>query len=337
MFGACDITHTLVQLSLVNDVVTDLLEAVSSLSLSTCCSPDMEAEDSGIILSEPTHRLDAKQDHYPSSIVSSQSYSTVTPINAQTMSEISTTSSHMFQGFSTLWIQLLISKLSLVIYSRETCDHAADNSSQGNVSSSFTTPLTSPSTLNQSDSPADGGVKPAKMTVKLSLDADGLSLQVDVQERCTDLIFKLTSMECSYLKTAPLTPDSWRPYLPSSNGKLFSSSSSLLPEDMRTPLMFGGPLNHVSSPQNSKLQPNFVHITAKLPRDQPHKMADISVRVRPFELVAWLPLTQLVAGLLPETKYSTKVCILKFFVEYYSYIVAVTIVLLISAACQFKE
>jgi hypothetical protein len=144
----------------------------------------------------------------------------------------------------------------------------------------------------------------------VSLEVDGISLQVDIQERCTDMIFKMASMECSYLKKhnyKESSASSWLPYLSNSNGKLFSTSSSSLPEELSS---MTDPLSHPplvpfeqaashgissSSPQHHlhsfspKLQPNFVQLKVKLPSSQLLRTKKLSLSVKPFEVVAWLP------------------------------------------------
>ena len=214
-------------------------------------------------------------------------------------------SSLVFQGFSTLWIQLLVSKLVINIYNQQQTPSIV----QFSGSSEYSTPFTSPSAADKesSSSKLNGASRAASgvsETIKVSLEVDGISLQVDIQERCTDMIFKMASMECSYLKKHCKNPSttSWLPYLSNSNGKLFSTSSSSLPEELSH---MTDPLSHpplvpfkqaagLSSPQHHtfspKLQPNFVQLNVKLPSSQLLQTKRLSLSVKPFEVVAWLPI-----------------------------------------------
>lgn len=273
---------------------------------------NIEADDSGVIVSS----LRQEERSVPS-VISSPAHSTVTPPTLPAESEVSTVSSSLiFQGFSTLWIQLLISKLVLNIY------HRQPSASQWATScSKYTTPLTSPGAgckeAHQVSDESSFSSKEALETVKIILEADGISLQVDIQERCTDLIFKMASMEGSYLKTElcqdSTTNFSWLPYLSNSTGKLFSTVSSSLPEELSCitdPLShphmpFEGAMSSSSSsavgyllsPQHQlspKLQPNFIQVKVKMPQSQPLKTMKFSLNVKPFEVVAWLPVLETV-------------------------------------------
>lgn len=260
----------------------------------------LEADDSGIMMS-------SRQELYAPSILSSPAHSNVTPPTLPAESEISTVSSSLvFQGFSTLWIQLLISKLTVNIYSQQTTSIVP-----GSGPSNYVTPFTSPSGVDKEASQLGGDNQSSSNEVSekinVSLEADGISLQVDIQERCTDVITKMASIECSYFKK--LCEDStvkWVPYLSNSSGRLFSTTSSSLPEELSR---FTDPLSHplapfeqVENPLGSasyllspkhqpspKLQPNFVQFKVKLPRFQPLKTTKLSLSVKPFEVVAWLP------------------------------------------------
>ena len=264
-----------------------------------------EADDSGINVS-------SRQEPSAVSVVSSPAHSTVTPPTLPPESEVSTVSSSLvFQGFSSLWIQLLISKLIVNVYNRQMSSTAA---AAHDKSSKCTTPITSPAAPDRDAHQLNGGPSlsnEALEMVNISLEADGISLQVDIQERCTDLIFKMALMECSYLKKKSCQDDkdiSWRPYLSNSNGKLFSTVSSSLPEElsrMTDPLSHqlvpceqvmssDGPsgVGYLLSPQHQlspKLQPNFIQLKLKLPQSQPLKTVKLSLSVKPFEVVAWLP------------------------------------------------
>ena len=282
----------------------DLFAMVTRPLPSSTSSASLEVDDSGIIVSSKQGEPSVP----PSSVLSSPAHSTVTPPTHPVGSEVSTVSSSLvFQGFSTLWVQLLVSKLVLNIYNRQ-----KPASSFG--SSEYSTPFTSPSAADKKTSSSDqldGSLSSSGGTeaINVSFEVDGISLQVDIQERCTDMIFKMASMECSYLKKHsssddPSTKVSWLPYLSHSNGKLFSTSSSSLPEELSR---ITDPLSHplvpfeqaaaMSSPQHPfspKLQPNFVQLKVKLPHLQLLRTTRLSLSVKPFELVAWLPVLEAV-------------------------------------------
>ena len=291
-----------------SSVSHDLVAMVTRPLPSTTSSASLEVDDSGIVSSlrqgEPSIP--------PSSILSSPAHSTMTPPTVPAGSEVSTMSSSLvFQGFSTLWVQLLISKLVINIYSQQRAPPATQPCRE------YSTPFTSPPAAAK-DSPAStelGGslsfsraASEGRETIKVSLEVDGISLQVDIQERCTDMIFKMASMECSYLKkhfcNKESSTPSWLPYLSNSNGRVFSTSSSSLPEELSR---MTDPLSHPplvpfeqaagissSSPQHfhpfsPKLQPNFVQLKVKLPSSQLLRTKKLSLSVKPFEVVAWLP------------------------------------------------
>ncbi len=195
-------------------------------------------------------------------------------------SDVSTVSSFLiYQGLSSLWIQVIVPKLVLNLYA---WDHSG--------------------TKQASDKESLFGT-----LVKLSIEIDGTSLQVDIQEKCTDIVFKLAAMESSlYQKNDSLTindtstflPDNqWIPRITSSNGKLFSSLSSVLPEGLSQETAATSPTILLPSQQHlspSSSQSNFVLVTIKLPQGLPHKVIKLSCNVRPFEVCAWLPVLQYV-------------------------------------------
>ena len=272
-------------------------------SISASSQPtNIEADDSGITTS-------LKQEPSAPSIISSPAYSSVTPPTLPAESEVSTMSSSLvFQGFSTLWIQLLVSKLILNVYSRQ-----AAFSVQQDAPLKYSSSLASPAAASRETEMDELTSKPSfdsngtSETLRVSLEADGVSLQVDMQERCTDIVFKMASMECSYCQRDPTTV-SWQPYLSGSNGKLFSTTSSSLPEELS---QITDPLSHrlipfehihasdspssvgyLLSPQHPvspKLQPNFIQMKLKIPQSPPLKAIKVSVSVKPFEVVTWLP------------------------------------------------
>lgn len=308
------------QIKLVNYVSHKLIAmATRPPSTSASSQPiNIETDDSGIIVS-------SRQEPSAPSIISSPAPSTVTPPTLPGGSEVSTVSSSLvFQGFSTLWIQLLVSKLILNVYSQQTTSKVQQD---GPVK--YSTPFTSPAAASRetkmdeltSTPSSDSGTSDI---VRVSLEADDVSLQVDMQERCTDVIFKMATMECSYCRwdTSAVV---WQPYLSQSNGKLFSTTSSSLPEELSQitdplshPLI---PFEHVQasgslssidyllSPQHQlspKLQPNFVQMKLKIPQSPPLKAVKMSVSVKPFELVAWLPVLDTMLQMFSVDTVSTK-------------------------------
>ena len=297
-----------------NSVSHDLIAMVTRPLPSTTSSASLEVDDSGIIVSSLRQEEPSLP---PSSILSSPAHSTVTPPTLPAGSEVSTMSSSLvFQGFSTLWIQLLVSKLVLNIYSQQ----QTSSIPQFSGSSKYSTPFTSPSAAGKessSSSKLEDGSSSSRVasggseTIKVSLEVDGISLQVDIQERCTDMIFKMASMECSYVKKHYKDPSttSWLPYLSNSNGKLFSTSTSSLPEELsrmtdplsHPPLVpfeqtagISSPYHHHHHTFSPKLQPNFVQLKVKLPSSQLLRTKRLSLSVKPFEVVAWLPVLDVI-------------------------------------------
>lgn len=301
-----------------SSVAHDLVAMVTRPLPSTTSSASLEVDDSGIVSSLKQEEPSLP----PVSILSSPAHSTATPPTLPAGSEVSTMSSSLvFQGFSTLWVQLLISKLVVNIYNQQRTPPAPRLATQ--PSSEYSTPFTSPppAAAKESSAPSELGGSlsssgaasdQGRETIKVSLEVDGISLQVDIQERCTDMIFKMASMECSYLKKhKESSSSSWLPYLSNSNGKLFSTSSSSLPEELSC---MTDPLSHPplvpfkqaagipssSSPQHHfhpfspKLQPNFVQLKVKLPSSQFLRTKKFSLSVKPFEVVGWLPVLDIV-------------------------------------------
>ncbi len=220
--------------------------------------------------------------------LSSPAQSTLTrSTTLPTGSDVSTVSSFLiYQGLSSLWIQVIIPKLVLNLYA---WDHSGTKQTSDKESLK--------SLLNEKNG----------TLVKLSIEIDGTSLQVDIQEKCTDIVFKLAAMESSlYQKNDSLTnndtttflPDNqWIPRITSSNGKIFSSLSSVLPESLSQETAATSPTILLPSQQHlspSSSQSNFVLVTIKLPQGLPHKVVKLSCNVRPFEVCAWLPVLQYV-------------------------------------------
>lgn len=250
-----------------------------------CFSPPSleEAIDSGIVSSF------AHTPVYPPSILSSPAHSTVTLTTLPAPSE-STVSSFVYPGFSSLWVQVIVSKLALSFYGTQArqVEREWDLFSS---SSFYGTPLTSPSDSTQVEaSESCFSDIPTVHSTKLLVEFDGISLQVDAQEKGTDVVLKISSVESHYFKKE----ETWKALLPSE--KLLSSSTSALPEELshlvtqsvssvsqiHLPVQAGGSAG-------PKMHRSFIFLEAKVPRNQPHKVTKIRLTVQPFELVIWFP------------------------------------------------
>lgn len=209
--------------------------------------------------------------------------SNATPTDPPAASEISTASSSiLYQGLSSLWLQLLVSRVTLRLYSRDD---------------------TRTSPANQDGRCGFDRCAP----VRVSLDVESVSMQVDVQERCTDIIFKISSMECDFSKLKSESPPTgcgqWIPYLDNSNGKLFSTSSSNLsdevlqatvPSQQNSDLLVS-PSYRVALESAPKFQPSFLYVKGLLPHGgKVMKAVKMKVSVCAFEAVFWLPVFNLV-------------------------------------------
>ena len=231
-------------------------------------------------------------------------------------SDVSTVSSFLvYQGLSSLWLQVLFPKLILNLYTQD-------------ESFGTTTPTRTPGSCDQQtaaelshdnftvgESYHDGYMAKTEeggTLVKFSIEVDGTSLQVDIQEKCTDIVFKLAAMESTLYRRSTVTdsPDQhtqlllpgnqWIPCLSSSNGKLFSSFCSVLPESLShegLSLTTSDPSGPVMEdrflPGQKHLSPtvqsSFVLVTVKIPHQQPSHPVKLSCNVQPFEVCAWLP------------------------------------------------
>ena len=171
----------------------------------------------------------------------------------------------------------------------------------------------------------DSQVTRRETPLRLSFEAEGLSLQVDIQEKCADIVFKVAAMDSTMSRkemhryTTPppgtnvmddsyvVVPSNlWMPCISNSNGKLFSSSCSVLPESLSQLIPPpASSLSLVPSQQlytgqdlpghhSPKRQSNFVLVKVIAPRNQIHKAVKVSCSVYPFEAVAWLPALQVV-------------------------------------------
>ncbi len=252
----------------------------------------------------------SEQDHHatPSHATPPASIS----LPAATQSEKSTASSwDFYQGLSSLWLQILVSKLVLRLYGRDEGGVAFSNSK---------------STPNKGRRESEARCSP----IRISTEIESVSLQLDVQERCTDLIFKVSSVECDFSTLAPRPPSScdpqqrtgWIPYLNNSNGRLFSTSTSDLPEAVlrHTAPGFEGTrfqscsgsvvpptaaaasspslsIEFSSGSQGSfspKFQPSFLYLKGHFPRrgKASKTLVGVELSVSAFEAVVWVPVVE---------------------------------------------
>ena len=264
---------------MLRDVVSTFSEQVSLLA--TAFSPtDISSKDSGIGYSRtPNEQGQA-----------TPSPTNATPTTLPLGSETSTVpSSVLYQGLSSLWLQLLVSKITLCLYGHDelpTHDKAHD----------------------------EGCGSEGCAPVRISFEAESVSMQVDIQERCTDVIFKTTSMECDFSKLTPKSPPTgrgqWVPYMGNSNGRLFSTSSSNLSEEVlqatlpgqQSPALLFSPSCRGIPTSAPKFQPSFLYAKALFPHGgkggKVAKGVKVEVSVCAFEGVIWLPVLNLVQSLL---------------------------------------
>ena len=267
------------QVALVSGAITALADSLASL----CSSPPTheQAEDSGIVSTSGQTPPD-----YPPSLLSSPVHSTVTITTLPTVTESTVSSLALYPGFSSLWVQIIISKLSVSLNTTE-IQHSEPANTPA-ISSTYTTPLTSP--LGSCTSTPEKGSLTCSHETKLLVEADSISLQLDSQEKSTDVVLKVTALECGYFKKEE---ERWAPFLASE--KLFSSSSSTLPAELSQAIARSAshivPQVHLpmQSAPSPKLHRSFVLFEAKFPKAQLHKAPKMRVSVHSFELVVWLP------------------------------------------------
>ena len=246
--------------------------------------------------------------HLSSPAPSTITHSTTLPAG----SDVSTVSSFLvYQGLSSLWLQVLFPKLILNLYTRdENFGTTTPTSTPGSCDQQ--TAAEDNLTVGERHHDGDAKLEEGGSLVKFSIEVDGTSLQVDIQEKCTDIVFKLTAMEATLYRRSPLTDslehhtqllvpgNQWIPCLTSSNGKLFSSFCSVLPESLShegLSLTASAPSGPVMEdrflPGQKHLSPtvqsSFVLVTVKIPHQQPHHPVKLSCNVQPFEVCAWLP------------------------------------------------
>lgn len=281
------------QVNLLRDGVTKVLDQVTLLT--SLATPPVAP-----------HGRDSTGGSLPGT-QSEHEYSMPSPSNATPTlhtgsSEVSTAlSSNLYQGLSCLWLQFIVSKFILNIYGRDETDSGTNPSK----------------TRTKRRGSADGRCCP----VRISLEVESSSLQLDVQEKCTDYIFKVSSVECSLCKLTTTSPsgdsslsphDHWVPYLENSNGKLFSSTSSNLPEEVlqstTSSLVVsqfqasGGEKSEIvfspsHRPLSAKFQPVFLYLKGHVPcRSQVSKRLGVELNVCAFEAVVWLPVWSVLLG-----------------------------------------
>jgi len=200
--------------------------------------------------------------------------SSATPSSYHTKSDVSTVSSS-YQGLSSLWFQLLITKCIVQIFSKREVKEKCEDTIKP-------------------DGPA--GPQP----VKISLEFEGFSLQVDVQEKCTDFVLKLAGVE-SCLSVKEEVAKAWEPLLTHSKGKLFSSfMSNLSDEVLRVtapgfcPSQFRSPRPGKSKEVYSNLgSGSFLYLKGFIPSKVCHAYK-FEGNIKPFEFMLWLPVTELV-------------------------------------------
>lgn len=211
-----------------------------------------------------------------------QDQATPSPTNAtptSVPSEISTasSSSNLYRGLSALWVQLLVSRLVLHLHGSDELRASSARSPSGR---------------------AQGRGSQECTPIRVSLEVESASMQLDVQERCADVTFKISSVECNFLKllsnaqTPPPGCGQWVPYLDHSNGKLFSTTNSNLPDEV---LQATAPVSPSVS-HAPKFLPSFLCLKCHLPRGNRITKAGIKVQlsVSSFEAVMWLPVFKLV-------------------------------------------
>lgn len=330
----------------VSKLVTALSQHASALS--------SKPNDSGKpLLTSLTEAPSPLEQRAPSHL-SSPSPSTFTRSTSHPVgSDGSTGSFVLLHGLPSMWVQVLIQKLVLSLYVREeSLDKPHGSSSvlsqviaeddkviinfdrydlESGIDAHDLPTGESPLVDHLNETPSDISrgalVDTRKGVVKLSFEADGLSLQLDVQEKFADAVFKVATMKCSMLKKeqtseaqsstlskdsrVPFLTNQWVPYISNSNGKLFSSSRSVLPEGHSK--LVPPPVSSLSSQQLStmhdspkrqspKRHSNFFQVKVTVPLQHSHRAVHICCDVCPFEAVAWLPALQVVVDITSSDK-----------------------------------
>lgn len=274
---------------MLKDVISTISEQVSQFTSPHTVTGVVSSKDSGIGYSRTPYE---------------QEKATPSPTNATptlpTASEFSTASSStLYQGLSSLWLQLLISRLTLRLYGQD--ELGAASPAHGGAQ--------------------DGGCGSVRCApIRMSIEVESVSVQLDIQERCTDVIFKVSSMECALSKFETKSPPpgrgQWVPYLDNSNGKLFSTSSSNLSAEVLQATASGqqnsdvlvSPSYHSTlSSAAPKFQPSFLYMKGHLPHgNRVTKPVKVEVSVCAFEAVLWLPMFTFVQSVVAYGGSATK-------------------------------
>lgn len=303
------------QVGLLNNTISTISAQVTQLA-SLHIPPNMDRQESGMNLSN------TQNDAIPSP---TNATPTITTLPA--VSEVSTASSStLYQGLSSLWVQLIVSRFILHLYGRD------ETAARPNC----------PRRTQTEGHVSDGD---RCTPIRISLEVESVSTQVDVQEKCTDCILKVSSVDCSFCKLVPSSSSpsasqspgtyrnapsfehhNWVPYLENSNGKLFSSTGSNLsdkvlqltaPGLLMSQLQASGEetVDIVYSPSQhrvgSTFQPSFLYVKGHLPRGRSHvttatKRVKVEVGVSAFEAVVWVPAFRFVLSLLASEKKTSK-------------------------------
>ena len=252
---------------MVSVCTSNLMESFSALLGSP---PTEEAEDSGIHSNyNPPH----PRPHPTPSHLSSPAHSTITSATLTTLpahtsqSTTSSSSQYTYNTFSSLWIQAIVTKVTLTLFAELPPQTHSHKSSRGHTTpsnvgphtsktsstASYATPLTSPmyDTHNESTAFTAGIATETEICsendlAKFFLEIDGVSVQFDVQEKCTDLILKVSAVDANLYRSNGKPAGScgaddrvWSPYL--SSEKIMSSRGSALPQELSRILAHASP------------------------------------------------------------------------------------------------
>ena len=344
-------------------------------TLSSLLAPPVpeRSDDSGVHSSEdPLPTPHRHPSHLSSPALSTITTATITTLPTHTSlgNASSTSSLYTNHGFSTLWIQAIVSKATLTIYAplppnpRPTTTSSSVErysvSAQSKTSStgSYMTPLTSPTVeivgpityplptgLQTEGSTArkDGGrdrdfTEEESQMAKFSIEVDGVSVQFDVQEKCTDLIVKVLAVganlhrrNCGHFastggKGGGRSGGVWIPYL--SSEKILSSKGTALPAELSEilihsssagkdilystcevyALMLGSFNTAIHLPQGHTVSSdsfrNFITLELNIPRQSVHRAAGLKLKIQSFEAVVWLPVVDMVSSVLGSLQLS---------------------------------
>ena len=315
----CSHLLLILQVHLVKLIVSDIAEKIKSLSSST--SPSSTHGDihaSGIRTPKTAVGAMGRHTH---TLATPTTFS-ATPSTLPTASDVSTTSLS-YQGVSSVWLQLLISKCVLQLYGRE--DNTRTNTQcscrqEEGREAALSSATSKAESLKESGFSKIGSFSSSSSAaLKVSIEVDILSLQVDVQEKCTDFILKVAAVESDLCMLSRCSDgsSSWIPYLVHSKGKLFSSSTSNLPDDILQVTAPGFLANQFHSPQHGvttdiyspcltpKVHSNFVYLKGYIPM-RFSQAPQLEVNTHPFEVVMWLPAIELALSIIGSRMESDK-------------------------------